>query len=117
MVCAKCQKLQKKTELATPGVKRKNEMYYGSPASSMTSAGDKSKTPPTAGVAGIGKVNRLFYITQWKQKLIFLPLSEQAPQQKRKEPLRCLFQFLRHLQEENRPREKILSHLRIQGEW
>lgn len=55
MVCAKCQKLQKKTELATPGVKRRNEMYYGSPASSMTSAGDKSKKSPTAGVAGIGK--------------------------------------------------------------
>lgn len=62
MVCTKCQKLQKKTELATPGVKRKNEMYYGSPASSTTSAGDKSKASATAGVTGIGKVDRLFDI-------------------------------------------------------
>lgn len=63
MVCAKCQKLQKKTELATPGVKRKNEMYYGSPASSMTSAGNNSKRSATVGVIGIGKVNRPFYIS------------------------------------------------------
>jgi len=49
MVCAKCQKQQKKTELATPGVKRKNEMYYGSPA------GDKSKSSATLGNNGIGK--------------------------------------------------------------
>ena len=64
MVCAKCQKIQKKTELATPGVKRKNEndMYYGSLASSATSAGNKSKISATAGVAGIGKVDRLLYI-------------------------------------------------------
>ena len=62
MVCAKCQKIQKKTELATPGVKRKNEMYYGSLASSATNAGNKSKSLATAGVAGIGKVDRLLYI-------------------------------------------------------
>lgn len=58
MVCAKCQKLQKKTELATPGVKRRNEMYYGSPASSTTSAGDKSRTSATLGTTGIGKVSK-----------------------------------------------------------
>ncbi|MCJ1357216.1 MAG: hypothetical protein MMC33_007212 [Icmadophila ericetorum] len=52
MVCAKCQKLLAKTELATPGVKRKSEMYYGSPASSST---DKSKTSATLGKTGIGK--------------------------------------------------------------
>ncbi|RAL04209.1 cysteine-rich PDZ-binding protein [Aspergillus ibericus CBS 121593] len=50
MVCTKCQKKLKQTELATPGVKRKTEMYYGSPASS---AGDKSK--PTLGNTGVGK--------------------------------------------------------------
>ncbi|KAB8077070.1 PDZ-binding protein, partial [Aspergillus leporis] len=51
MVCSKCQKKLKSTELATPGVKRKSEMYYGSPASS--SGTDKSKS--TLGNTGIGK--------------------------------------------------------------
>lgn len=49
MVCAKCQKSQKKTELATPGVKRKNDLYLGSPASN-----DKNKS--SAPSSGIGKV-------------------------------------------------------------
>lgn len=118
MVCAKCQKLQKKTELVTPGVKRKNEMYYGSLASSATSAGNKSKTSATAGVAGIGKVETMLYpMIESETDPLFSSCSEQAPQQKRKESLRGLFQFLRHLQNENRPREEILSQLRIQGEW
>jgi hypothetical protein len=59
MVCAKCQKLTKPTALATPGVKKKNEMYYGSPAGSKTSAssaGGGSKTSATLGQTGIGKV-------------------------------------------------------------
>ncbi|KAL8829537.1 MAG: hypothetical protein Q9191_001964 [Dirinaria sp. TL-2023a] len=51
MVCAKCQKLQK-TSLATPNVKRKNEMYYGSPTAG---AKDKSKPSATAGSTGVGK--------------------------------------------------------------
>ncbi|KAI9786033.1 MAG: hypothetical protein M1835_003184 [Candelina submexicana] len=55
MVCAKCQKALKTTELATPGVKRKSEMYYGSPASSSKGAGDKSKTSATLGNNGVGK--------------------------------------------------------------
>ncbi|KAK0646440.1 cript family protein [Cercophora newfieldiana] len=50
MVCAKCQKLNK-TTLATPGVKKKSEMYYGSSASS--SSGDKK--PATLGQNGISK--------------------------------------------------------------
>jgi putative ribosome biogenesis GTPase RsgA len=49
MVCAKCQRLQK-TTLATPGVKRKADMYYGSPASQKD---DKSSA--TLGNSGIGK--------------------------------------------------------------
>ncbi|KZF21528.1 cript family protein [Xylona heveae TC161] len=53
MVCSKCQKLQK-TELATPGVKRKSEMYYGSPATSSASSRDKSSSA-TLGSNGIGK--------------------------------------------------------------
>ena len=53
MVCAKCQKLQKKTELVTPGVKRKSDLYYGSPASSTAG----SRVSITFGSAGIGKVS------------------------------------------------------------
>jgi hypothetical protein len=48
MVCAKCQKTIKQTELATPGVKRKNEMYYGSPA------GDKNKATLSGGISKVG---------------------------------------------------------------
>ena len=59
MVCSKCQKLVKKTELATPGVKRKNDLYYGSPAASSTAAGDKTKPSATLGANGIGKVRTL----------------------------------------------------------
>jgi cysteine-rich PDZ-binding protein len=53
MVCAKCAKLTKPTSLATPGVKKKNEMYYGSPAGSSKSG---AKISATLGNAGIGKV-------------------------------------------------------------
>ena len=54
MVCSKCQKKLKSTELATPGVKRKSEMYYGSPATSSGAGAGASK--PTLGNTGIGKV-------------------------------------------------------------
>lgn len=53
MVCAKCQKLSKPTSLATPDVKKKNEMYYGSPAGTKNST---TKTSATLGNTGIGKV-------------------------------------------------------------
>ncbi|RAL14818.1 cysteine-rich PDZ-binding protein [Aspergillus homomorphus CBS 101889] len=66
MVCAKCQKKLKQTELATPGVKRKSEMYYGSPSTSLGGGGSSSSTTsgagsgsssskPTLGNTGIGK--------------------------------------------------------------
>jgi hypothetical protein len=55
MVCAKCAKLSKSTTLATPGVKKKSEMYYGSPAGSSKTS-DKTKTSATLGNNGIGKV-------------------------------------------------------------
>ncbi|KAL6717138.1 hypothetical protein ACLMJK_005053 [Lecanora helva] len=47
MVCAKCQKTLKKTELATPGVKRKSDIYYGS--------NDQKRSTATLGTTGIGK--------------------------------------------------------------
>ncbi|KIH94411.1 hypothetical protein SPBR_06201 [Sporothrix brasiliensis 5110] len=52
MVCSKCAKLVTGTSLATPGVKKKNDMYYGSPASSSASGAKKSAT---LGQNGIGK--------------------------------------------------------------
>ena len=59
MVCAKCQKLAKSTTLATPGVKKKNDMYYGSPAGSgsRSKSGEAGKTSATLGQNGIGKVS------------------------------------------------------------
>jgi hypothetical protein len=58
MVCAKCQKKLKSTELATPGVKRKNDMYYGSPSTTLggSSAAGAAKGKSTLGNTGIGKV-------------------------------------------------------------
>ncbi|PNP47565.1 hypothetical protein TGAMA5MH_01387 [Trichoderma gamsii] len=50
MVCSKCLKLTKSTKLATPEVKKKSEMYYGSPASSKAS-GSKSATLGNTGVS------------------------------------------------------------------
>jgi len=56
MVCAKCQKLNK-TTLATPGVKKKAEMYYGSAASASSSASAPgAKKSATLGQSGISKV-------------------------------------------------------------
>ncbi|PYH96973.1 cript family protein [Aspergillus ellipticus CBS 707.79] len=62
MVCAKCQKKLKQTELATPGVKRKAEMYYGSPSTTLGGASSSSsgskpgeKGKATLGSTGIGK--------------------------------------------------------------
>ncbi|POR34040.1 Uncharacterized protein TPAR_05747 [Tolypocladium paradoxum] len=53
MVCAKCQKLIKGTTLATPEVKKKSEMYYGSSASSSSKGSGAKST--TLGHNGIGK--------------------------------------------------------------
>jgi hypothetical protein len=56
MVCAKCQKLQG-TKLATPDVKRKSDIYHGSPASSSSKSGSSSdKKSATLGQTGVGKV-------------------------------------------------------------
>lgn len=64
MVCAKCQKKLKSTELATPGVKRKNDMYYGSPSTTLggSSAAGAAKGKSTLGNTGIGKVCFFAYL-------------------------------------------------------
>ncbi|KAM0796038.1 microtubule-associated protein CRIPT-domain-containing protein [Usnea florida] len=51
MVCAKCQRLKKKTELATPGVQRKSDLYLGSPNAST----ERGKSSATLKASGIGK--------------------------------------------------------------
>lgn len=58
MVCTKCERLAKSTALATPGVKRKSEIYHGSSASTSASGKDK-KPSATLGQNGIGKVLHL----------------------------------------------------------
>lgn len=55
MVCGKCQQLQKQTQLATPAVKKKNEMYYGSPAGNKTASTSGSKPSATLGQTGVSK--------------------------------------------------------------
>ena len=63
MVCSKCQKKLNQTELATPAVKRKTDMYYGSPSTTMGSgaAGDRKKPSATLGNTGVSKVRCAFY--------------------------------------------------------
>ncbi|KAE8154728.1 PDZ-binding protein [Aspergillus avenaceus] len=55
MVCSKCAKKLKTTELATPGVKRKSEMYYGSPSTSLGGGSGEGSKKPTLGNTGVGK--------------------------------------------------------------
>ena len=92
MVCAKCQKTIKQTELATPAVKRKNEMYYGSPT------GDKTKA--TLG-GGISKVGFNVLLKRYLLRKADQILIEQTTKQDRQKSLRSLLQFLRDMQNEN----------------
>ena len=104
MVCAKCQKTIKQTELATPGVKRKNEMYYGSPA------GDKNKATLSGGISKVGfnvLLNR--YLARNADQIF----TEQTTKQNRQKSLHSLLRFLRVMQNENRAGKKILPALRI----
>ncbi|PGH23766.1 hypothetical protein AJ80_02196 [Polytolypa hystricis UAMH7299] len=57
MVCSRCQKKLQKTELATPAVKRKNDMYYGSPSSTLGGGGGGKgqKSSATLGNTGVTK--------------------------------------------------------------
>ena len=56
MVCAKCQKIVKQTKLATPDVKKKSEMYYGSSAGSSKGATGVKGAGSTLGSTGVSKV-------------------------------------------------------------
>ena len=104
MVCAKCQKTIKQTELATPSVKRKNEMYYGSPA------GDKNKATLSGGISKVGL--NVLLDTRLLRNADSL-LIEQVAKQECEKSIRGLLQFLRDLQNEDRSRKKILPALRI----
>lgn len=110
MVCAKCQKLQK-TSLATPGVKRKNDMYYGSPTAG---GGDKSKSSATQGPTGIGKVGATAFHMRFI-RLTYTCRAEQASQQKCKESLRRLRELMQHMQNQDRRGAKVLPTLCLQG--
>ena len=70
MVCTKCQKKISKTTLATPAVKRKADLYYGSPASGANAHASSSKTKVTgkSASATLGNTGVV------KACLIFLPL-------------------------------------------
>ena len=59
MVCSKCAKKLAKTELATPAVKRRTDMYYGSPSTSFGggSSSKSAKPSPTLGNTGVSKVS------------------------------------------------------------
>ena len=61
MVCSKCAKKLAKTELATPAVKRRADMYYGSPSTSLGggSSSKSAKPSPTLGNTGVSKVSRI----------------------------------------------------------
>lgn len=108
MVCSKCQKLQK-TTLATPGVKRKNEIYYGSPT---TIGNDKSKSSAAQGPTGIGKVSGHGRLPS-ESKLTKHYHVEQTLGQKREKPLRCLLKLLHHMQNQDGGGKKVLSALRL----
>ncbi|KAI5296523.1 hypothetical protein KEM52_000931 [Ascosphaera acerosa] len=55
MVCSKCQKKLQKTALATPDVKRKNDVYLsGSGFGNVGGAGAKEKDKRASGPAGAG---------------------------------------------------------------
>lgn len=97
MVCAKCQKSQKKTELATPGVKRKNDLYLGSPASN-----DKNKSSATSSASGIGKVGcAAWYVPILVCSLADMFYIEQTPQQRRKKSIRSLQLHMCNMQDES----------------
>ena len=55
MVCSTCASKVKPTTLATPGVKHKKDLYYGSAASSSASASEAAKRSATLGNTGVGK--------------------------------------------------------------
>jgi hypothetical protein len=109
MVCGKCAKLSKSTTLATPAVKKKSEMYYGSPAGSSKSS-DKTKTSATLGNNGIGKASYL-------SALIYEDPAhsniEQVTIESREKSVCFILEFLHHLQDQGGSRADILSKVRI----
>jgi cysteine-rich PDZ-binding protein len=90
MVCAKCAKLSSGTKLATPGVKKKSDMYYGSPASSSAGSEKKSATLGQTGVGKVGLACHSFFAEKQLSSLV-----EQTVVQERQEPI-CAVLKVRH---------------------
>ena len=89
MVCAKCQKTIKQTELATPSVKRKNDMYFRSPA------GDKNTATLSGGISKVGS-NPLFNACLSRNAdSLFI---EQTTKQRCQKSICGLLQLLRDMQ-------------------
>lgn len=97
MVCAKCQRLQKKTELVTPSVKHKSDLYFGSPASH-----DRSKSSATSNASGVAKVSwSVVCILLLVVGLAYTFRIEQTAQQRCKKPIRSLQLHMFKLQDES----------------
>ncbi|KAK4092424.1 hypothetical protein Purlil1_3045 [Purpureocillium lilacinum] len=112
MVCAKCQKLSKGTTLATPEVKKKSEMYYGSPASSSKAAGANKST--TLAQSGIGKAGD----RDQRQTCLFANTSpEQALVQVGQKSIRPVLELVFEMQNQNHSGTHFLPYLRIQKRW
>ena len=88
MVCSKCAKLVTGTSLATPGVKKKNDMYYGSSASS--SAGSGAKKSATLGQNGIGKASLRCPCNILSSQALVLTSTEQTDVKERQESVRAI---------------------------
>jgi len=87
MVCSKCQKALKKTELATPGVKRKNEMYLGSPTAEKSRAATNGVSK-----AGLTQASPLRFTNTPAD--MDPSITEQTSEQSGKEPIRRLLELV-----------------------
>lgn len=110
MVCSRCQKASKSTTLATPNVKKKSEIYYGSPAGSSKS-GDKSKTSATLGNNGIGKVSGAVLQAGCFTHVI----TEQVTVKGCAKSLCVILKLLHYMQDQDRSRPNLLPEVRVQG--
>ena len=109
MVCSKCQKLSKKTTLATPEVKKKNDIYHGSATSSKGSG----KAGTTLANAGVSKVRFQLIIRELRRWDLANNTTEQTPLKVRQEPVRAVLQLLHQVQDQGVAGLQLLPVMRI----